>query len=441
MEVTRQERRVQCAILIYLVLFFGSAGFVWIWFIIHRHGVHDFPLGERVERFGDLLRFTDKYEIGKDSRIIDSEHLAGTLFPRNYPPLSVLIYKFLLVVCQPYSILVMLGVFFGAVFIACLGVWRRVRRAAAYRWYIGLAIFTTGLLGWGPLQVAMRGNLEGWMWIVVCVGAWFYSQRRYTAAGVSFGVAVALKPVPVLWLLLMARHKKYKEAVLGLVTWAGVTLASLLSINRNPLQAYRDIGGNSDFFGTYVAAFRPMPEMEGDQSLLQTFKTLARVVRNHGIHFSQYEYGMHPNDALALKLYHAYLPIAAVIGLAVLWKVWKMPILNQIFALAAITMVLPMVAGGYTLALVLIPLGFFAIFLAEDVASGAVPLTLVQMLWVLIPAVCVTATIPWGVLHAVFECVALLVLLAVSTAIPMPSTVFGEVTHEKTYNRESLNYS
>jgi hypothetical protein len=427
LEVTVQQIRVRIAVLTYLALFFGSAAYVWIWFILHRHGVHDFPLGERVERFGDLLRFTDKHEIGKDSRIIDSEHLAGTLFPRNYPAFAVLIYLFLLVVCQPYSIVVMLGVFFCAVLIACTMVWRRVRPAPVYRWYFGLAIFATGMLGWGPLQVAMRGNIEGWMWIAICAGAWLYSRRHFAGAGVSFGLAMCIKPLPVLWLMLMARHKRFKEAGLGLLTWAGVTIASLLVIDRNPFTAYQKISGTSNFFGYYIAAFRPMPEMEGDHSLLQTMKTLARVVRNHGLHFSKWEYGMHANDPLALRLYHAYLPLAAVIGLVVLWKVWNMPVLNQIFALSAITTVLPMVAGGYTLTLVLIPLGFFAIFLAEDVATGAVPLSVSQMLWILLPALCVTATVPLGLLHAVFRCAALLVLLVASTLIKMPSRIFGEI--------------
>lgn len=426
MEATLQQRRVRIAVLAYVALFFASAACVWIWFILHRHGVHDFPLGERIERFGDLLRFTDKPEIGKDSRILDPEHLAGSGFPRNYPAFAVLLYLFLLGVCHPYSILVMLGVFFVALFVACTMVWRRVRHAPVYRWYFGVAIFATGMLGWGPLLVAMRGNIEGWMWIPICVGAWLYSRRRYSAAGVSFGLAMCIKPLPVLWLLLMARHKRFKEAGLGLLTWAGVTLASLLSIDPNPFTAYKKISGASDFFGTYVAAFRPMPEMEGDHSLFQTIKTLARVVRNHGLHFAKWEYGMHANDPLALRLYHVYLPVAAIIGLAVLWKVWNMPVLNQIFALAVITMVLPMVAGGYTLTLILIPLGFFVIFLSEDVATGNVLLSTKQMLWILLPAVCLTATVPLGLLHAVFQTVALLILLGTSSVVPMPSTVFGD---------------
>ena len=205
---------MQTAILVYLLIFLAFNVYVWVWFAIHRHGKHYFPLGERVERFGDLLRFSGKFQYFKDSRIIDSEHLVGTLYPRNYPPLAVVIYLFLLQVCAPFAVPVMLGVFFGALFIACYMLWRRVRVADAYRPYMGAAIFLSGMFGWGSLQVAMRGNIEGLMWIPVCFGAWLLTRRRYAAAGAAFGLAMCIKPYPIFWLFLMARHKKYKEAAL-----------------------------------------------------------------------------------------------------------------------------------------------------------------------------------------------------------------------------------
>lgn len=421
-----ERGRVRRAVEIYLLLFVASFVWVWVWFAIHRHGVHYFPLGERIERFGDLLRFSGKYQIGKDPRIIDSDHLVGTLYPKNYPPFAVLIYLFLLQICAPYAAFVMLGVFFGAVLIACWMVWHRVRISGAGSPAMCAAIFTTGLLGWGSLEVAMRGNIEGWLWVLVCVGAWLLSRRDYVASGAVFGLAMCIKPHPVLWLVLLAFHRKYRAAAVGIVTWAAGTLVSLLVIDRNPLRAYQRISGKSTFFNDYVVSFRPMPEMMGDHSLLQSMKTITRVVRNHGLNFSQWEYRFHPNDPVAWKLYHAYLPLAAVIGLAVLWRVWHRPILNQIFALAIVTMTLPTVSGDYTLSLLLIPLGFFAIFLGEDVATGKTPLSLKALLWILIPAVCITATVPMGLLHAVFRCAALLVLLVTTAVIPMPSTLFGE---------------
>lgn len=420
---------MQTAILLYLLLFVAMNLSVWIWFVLHRHTPgHLFPLGDRVERFGDLLRFAGKYQIGKDSRIIDSEHLIGTLFPANYPPFAVVIYLFLLQKCAPYALFVMLGTVLGAVAVACTQLWRSVRQFESYHWIAGVAIFATGLFGWGTEQVVMRGNIEGIMWIAVCIGAALYARRQDPGSAVAFGVASCIKPYPVLWLALMAQQRKFREVALGLLSAAGVTLASLLVIDRNPLRAYRHISGKSNFFSNYIVAFRPMEEMKGDHSLFQSIKTIARVIRYRGLHFPAIEFiAPQVNNLLAWKLFLMYLPLAAIIGLVVLWKVWNKPVLNQIFALVCITVVLPMVASDYTLSLLLIPMGFLLIFLLQDVASGKASLSLGKMLWFLMPCAWIMATEPLTILHGVFKCIALLVLLVASVSIPLPSTLFGEI--------------
>jgi hypothetical protein len=294
---------------------------------------------------------------------------------------------------------------------------------------MGIAIFATGLLGWGTLQVATRANLEGMMWIAVWAGASLYVRRKYTGAGVAFGVACCLKPYPVLWLGLMARQGKFRGLVAGVISAVVATLGALLAIDRNPLRAYQKTTGESNFFTNYIVAFRPMDEMKGDHSLFQTMKTIARVVRYHGLNFPVKEYyAPQTNDPLAWKLYHAYLPMAALLGLLTLWMVCSKPVLNQVFALGCVTAVLPMVAGDYTLTVLLIPMGFFLIFLLQDVAEGKVGMSFGQMLWYLLPCAWVMGTEQLWVLHGVFKCVAILVLMGASMTIRLPSTLFGDTT-------------
>jgi Glycosyltransferase family 87 len=293
---------------------------------------------------------------------------------------------------------------------------------------MGVAIFLSGLVGWGTESVLMRGNIEGIVWIFVCLGAALYASRRYNGAAMAFGVSCCLKPYPVLWFALMARQRRYREILVGLVTIAVVTLASFQYFDRNPIRAYHRINPKSEFFQLYVVSIRPIEEMFGDHSLLQSMKTVARVVRNHGLDFPGSENLLHANDPLAWKLYQACVPITIVISLIVLWKTWNKPVLNQIFVLATVTMVLPLLAGDYTLTLVLIPMAFFLIFLLEDVVSGKAPLSLRQILWFLLPCAFLTGTEPLWVFHGVLKCIALLVLLAVSATIPLPSTLFGELS-------------
>lgn len=432
MDLISGRKRVQAAVLIYLLFCVAMNLAVWTWFAMHRNTLgHLFPLGDRVQRYADLLLFSGKHQIWKDPHLPNYGNLNGTLFPRNYPPFGVVIYLFLLQACAPLAMPVLMVSVLGAVAVACTLLWRRVQLLEAYRWYMGVAIFATGLFGWGTLQVLMRGNIEGLLWIPVCVGAALYARRGYRGAAVAFGFASCVKPYPMLWFALMARHRRYREVAVGLVSAAAVTLASLLTIDRNPLRAWRFIAGKSNFFQDYVVAFRPFDEMKGDHSLFQSMKTIARIVRNHGFHFAPMEYHWWQNDPLAWTLYKFYLPLAALIALVVLWRVWNKPVLNQVFALSCVTMVLPFVAGDYTLILLLVPMGFFLIFLLEDVAPGRTPMSMANMLWFLLPCAWIVATEPLLTLHGVSKCIALLVLLAASISIPLPSTLFAETSTDR----------
>jgi hypothetical protein len=429
LDMKSDRRRVQAAVLLYLLLCLAMNLAVWTWFALHRNTLgHLFPLGDRAQRFGDLLLFSGKHQIWKDPRLANFDNLNGTLFPKNYPPFGVVIYLFLLQVCAPYAVPMLLATILGAVAVACAMLWRRVHRLEGYRWVMGAAIFATGFFGWGTEQVVMRGNIEGLMWIAVSLGAALFARRHYRGSAVAFGIASCIKPYPVLWLALMARHRRYREVALGLVSAAAVTLASLLAIDRNPLRAYRSITGKNTFFEDYIVALRPIGEMTGDHSLFQSIKTIARVVRNHGFNFPSIDFTVQSNSPLAWTLYKVYLPLAALIGLVTLWRVWNKPVLNQVFALASVTLVLPFVAGDYTLVLLLVPMGFFLIFLLEDVAQGRTPISLAKMLCFLLPCAWIVATEPLLTLHGVFKCIALLLLLAASISIPLPSTLFGETS-------------
>jgi hypothetical protein len=71
-------------------------------------------------------------------------------------------------------------------------------------------------------------------------------------------------------------------------------------------------------------------------------------------------------------------------------------------------------------------MGFFLIFLLQDVAEGRVLMSLGNMLWFLLPCAWIMGTEQLGLLHGVFKCVAILVLLTASISVPLPSTLFEE---------------
>lgn len=402
---------------------------VWAWFVAHMHTPgHSFPLGVRQERFSDLVLFSGKYQIGKDAHLANYSNLNGTLYPRNYPPFAIAIYIFLLQVCAPYAVILFCVAVIGAALAACFMLWERVRKLDSYRWYVGVAIFSTGLFGWGMEQVIMRENIEGLLWIAVCCGAALYSRKKYGGAAVAFALATCIKPFPVLWLGLMARHQKYRAVCLGIFTAIAVSLVSLLAVDRNIVRAYDNIATGGGFFHLYIVAFRPIGEEAGIHSLFASIKMLYRIIHNHGFSFPPIENTLRADDPVARRIYDAYLPLAALIGLLTLWRSWNKPVLNQIFALVCVTLLLPMVSAPYTLSLLLVPMAFFLIYLMEDVAEGRTRMSLGQMLLFVLPFAWIMATKPPLLLNGILTCGALLVLLTASISIPMRSALLDDIT-------------
>lgn len=421
-------RRVRFVIVLYLGLFTALNLAVWAWYLAHRHGPHRFPLGDPIERFGDLVRFSGKPQLGTNPRMQDTEALRGTLVPRNYLPLAAIFYVLLLEYCAPYAVVVFAAIVLAGVTAAAIALWRRVQPLPDSRWYVAAAIFASALLGWGVDFTLMRGNVEGILALFVLLGAWLYARKRFTGSAIAFALACCIKPFALLWFMLFLRHRQFRAMAKGLAAGALATLASLLAFDRNPLRAWHSMHGHDTFFTNYVLTFRALTETETGHSVLESMKTIVRIILNHGINFGDKENKMSlPDLPLAHTLYHLDLAVTIPLGLYVLARVWKMPVLNQAFAIACVILLFPFVANDYTLTTLLVPMAGLLIFLLEDAATGNVRLSTGRMLWFALPCLWVDAVNPMWPLHGVLKCVALLALLAAAVSIPMPSTLFGEV--------------
>jgi hypothetical protein len=134
-----------------------------------------------------------------------------------------------------------------------------------------------------------------------------------------------------------------------------------------------------------------------------------------------------PNNPLARLLYYVDLCVSAVLALYVVEKVWSMPVLNQVFALACVTTLLPPVTGDYTLTILLVPMALGLVFLLQDAAEGRTPVSVGNLLWFVLPCAWIMAINPLWPLHGVLKCLALLALLGASLSVPLPTTLFGEI--------------
>ena len=422
------QQRVERAIRLYLGVLLLLTVVAWIPFLQHG-GAKDYaPLGSFSERFGDLVHFASTPQRLANSRLEDVQSLAGTLFPRNYGPLAVLIYLFLLKVCSPNAVIVFLAIVACALLTACVLLWRSARKLPAYRPYMAAAIFATGLLAWPTAQTVMRGNVEGLLWIGYAAGLAYMFRRKWTASGVALAIAMCLKPYPALWFVLLAFRKKYKALVLGIVTFAAVSLVCFALLGAgNPIRGAARIRGESTvFFQTYILGLRDVEEVVGDHSLFETAKSATRVIDARGFHLPKKDYNSRVTHRRGYVLLALYLPLAGACLLSVLWKIRAMPFLNQVFSLSISLTLLPLIAGDYTMTILYLPMAFFLLFLLRDVATGRVDFSQQRMLFILTSCAVLMAPLPaFGIWAGDVRSLILLALLLVVPGEPMPMTFFS----------------
>ena len=228
-----RQRRVERGIRVYLVWFFLLTCLSWIPFFLFGRTANLAPVRE--ERFGDLAHFASVPQQLADPHLEDNDHLAGTMFPRNYGPLGVLLYLFLLGVCSPYGIVVFLLLGGGALVLGSLLLWRGARGSPGYRSFMMLAIFGTSLLGFPSADALLGGNLEGLLWIGYAAGIGFMFKQRWGRSASALGIAACIKPYPAFLLILLFWRRKYAQLVLGCLVLAVTMIGSLAILGKgNP---------------------------------------------------------------------------------------------------------------------------------------------------------------------------------------------------------------
>ena len=420
------QQYVERGIRLYFGVFLLLTFVAWIPFLRHG-GAKDYaPLGSLPERFGDLVHFASTPQKFANQHLEDMQSLAGKLFPRNYGSLAVLVYLFLLTVCSPYSVVVFLGIVGCALLTGCVLLWRAARKLPAYRPYMGAAIFATGLLAWPTAQTVMRGNIEGLLWIGYAAALGCMFRRRWMASGQVLAVAMCLKPYPALWFALLAFRKRYKVLALGAVTYAAVTVAclALLGAGNPKLGAARIQGDTTEFVQTYILALRDVEEIVGDHSLFETAKSATRVFEARGFDLPERNYRLQLTRRLGYVLLEIYVPLAGACLLGVLWKIRRMPFLNQVFSLSICLTLLPLIAGDYTMTVLYIPMAFFLLFLLRDVASGRVAFPRSRMSFLLICCAGLMVPLPmFGIWAGDLRSLVLLALLFGVLGEPMPMSI------------------
>jgi hypothetical protein len=187
----------------------------------------------------------------------------------------------------------------------------------------------------------VRANCEFLVWCVLTVGLWALVRRKPYLAAACFGVAGAMKLYPFIFLGLLVSRKQYRQLLFGLAVSGTAYVSALWLESGSVALSWRYRGDGLASIGglfTMVLVFY-------DHSLFELVKYGIAFVETV-LHGHKYKLPWQ----VAARAERWYLLTFGVAGLVVFFAwIRKVPLLNQIVALAVLCVLLPPLSFDYTL--------------------------------------------------------------------------------------------
>jgi hypothetical protein len=318
-------------------------------------------------------------------------------------------------------------------FAALVGVFafRSIPRKEASGRLAAWAALAAGAFSFPLVFLLDRANLEGIVWIACIVGLYFFVRQRYSIAGALFALAASMKIFPAVLLLLLFARRRYKEFFLSAALIATFTLLALWITGPSIIEAAQGLSKGLDRNRIEVLAFSPVTI--GFEHSLFSFPKWISILSTPDIH--SYE-------NVIRKMLPVY-AFCAVGGFLVIYfaRLRRMPVLNQVIVLAALSIMLPYSSYEYTLVHMIGPFVLLVMFLANDVASGRVELEKKQILALLLPFACLFAPMSYFILLIAgfggqIKALSLVYLVKQCLRVPLPSSLFGELCETASGSQE-----
>ena len=258
--------------------------------------------------------------------------------PVAYPPFSAVVMAPLYASSTP-----------GAVFLTLSAVWLAVCIWGVRRALIGAGIssvtatlfpLTMVTMSFPIARLVHQGNIELVLWIFAAVGVWAFLRGWDDAAAVLWGLAAAMKLFPVVLLLLLLPRRRIRAFALGMTTFVAATVLSLWWLGPTMEIAWRGSLQNVFGYQSVRVSEWSLRELAANHSALTLAKLAAKLM---GV----------PLAGLTLPYYACG---ALVLGLAFFWRLWKMPVANQLLAVSVFMVMFPPVSYFHALVHLYAPL-------------------------------------------------------------------------------------
>lgn len=341
----------------------------------------------------------------------------------NYPPAAAAVYYALLHAgnAAVAFLAVVIGGLFSLLVYFCIAVQRLVPPSRVRTVAIAATVATV-VLSYPFQYVYWRANIEGIAFLFFAWGLVFFCEGRNWAAATMWGLGMCLKPYPGLFLLLLLRRRQYKAAIFAAVLSAVIQIPAFHIFAPTLPEAYKVLHSGVELYARmYVHYFRPS-EARFQHSLLDSMKALWAM-------FGHWQALTVPNGHAEKWVFRGYLLLAPLVAAGTAIAFWRKPFLNQTLAIICIVLLLAPVSADYTTIAMHLCWGLVLVWLLMDVTAGPLRVSGGALVALFVPFAILFAPQNWlsyyaGILHTVV----LFAFLIAAARIPMPSTLFADLT-------------
>ncbi|WP_157477539.1 glycosyltransferase family 87 protein [Granulicella tundricola] len=283
------------------------------------------PLDEPL--FGDLLEYVPTLKLVHTSAFWGNPVTS----PVAYPPFGAVLFRGLYLGGHPVAVYVVI-----AALAAGVVVWGVVRalRAEGIGWATAILFpVTVGLVSFPIRGLVERGNVELLLWIFAATGSWLYVRGRNDGAAVLWGLAAGVKLYPVIFLALLLPRRAWRAFGVGVGTFVGATVASMIYLGPTVGEAWRGSLKNVFGYQGIRVAEWSLHELVANHSFFGLVKFVATLM------------GVAPG-----RLTGPYYLCGAVLFAVVFFgRVWRLPVANQLLMVSLFMVMLPPISYFYTL--------------------------------------------------------------------------------------------
>ena len=316
---------------------------------------HNTFLYRTEDKFNDFLQYVDCVRTLSPFNRIEVENICPTYYPVYFPFGELLFYPFTFFSNKYLALILFFTIFLIGWFFFIVKNFSQQNKLDNLR-----DLFIIGLTSYPLLFTIDRGNLELYVFLLVAGFCFFYSSNnKYQSlfGSICLSLAIAIKPFPAIFLLLLVIERKWKNIFFILLSTLLITIASSLCFHEGFWGSFNALKINqAEFFTKYVIGNNAWDHQHSLFALLKLFLYfklyLAHIqpLKEHYIYISQ-----------TYNLYNFYSIISIVVFIIITgYILLKERCLWKILALLVFEMLLlPPTSADYRLIYIFIPLAFF----------------------------------------------------------------------------------